>query len=78
MEELAKKYTQSVLDRSQAVPKGEFDHQMAKELFMLLYQKETEDSGADVRKSTIEGLVNKVLVIMTHYNNSLTKHYQDF
>jgi len=75
MEEIAKNYTQSVLDRSQTVPKGEFDHQMAKELFMVLYQKETEDSGIDIRKVTIDSLVKKILVIMTHYNNSLTKHY---
>ena len=74
MEELAKKYTQSVLDRSQTVPKGEFDHQMAKELFMLLYKKQ---SGADFSKSTIDNMVKKVLVIMTHYNNALTQQYQE-
>jgi len=53
----------------------DFDQAKAWELFMLLYKKEIKGMNPDLRPTTIQALVEKVLTIMTHYNNRLIKEF---
>jgi len=74
MSKISEEYLTSAFKKSVAVPK-EFDQAKAWELFMLLYKKEIKGMNPDLRATTIQILVEKVLTIMTHYNNRLIKEF---